>query len=907
MDQSISASASTTSLQHVPKLFGEHARRPPSAVSFDECVHELFEKNAESSPDAIALVFENQRLTYRELNQRSNQVAHALRKLGVTPETLVGLYMERSLELVIGILAIVKAGGAYMPLDPVYPQERLAFMLDDARPKAILTQQHLRDSLPRNCGVILSLDADREHLSLESKENLHSGVHLDHLAYVIYTSGSTGKPKGTLVTHRNVARLFHATQPWFHFGPDDVWTLFHSHAFDFSVWELWGALVYGGRLVVVPYWVSRSPDAFYKLLITERVTVLNQTPSAFRQLIQAEKVAARNMPMALRFVIFGGEALEMRSLKPWFDRHGDQRPQLVNMYGITETTVHVTYRPLTSADLDSGSVIGIPIPDLKVYILDADRRPVPIGLPGELYVGGAGVTRGYLNRPELTAERFLADPFTPDQGTPLYRTGDVARYLPNRDIEYLGRIDDQVKIRGFRIELGEIESMLTAIPDVREAVVMAREDTPGEKRLVAYVVSSNGTHSVSELRESLRSTLPDYMIPSSFVIMDALPLTCNGKVDRQALPAPAKVSTPLTRSLLLAQNDIECMLIDIWKNLLNLENFGVDEDFFDLGGNSLLAVRFVAEVHRRTGQPLRLEVLYHARTIRDLAAVLGGTDLDLPCSHTVSIQPHGLFPPLFCLPGLGGHAFMFQDLSRSLGFDYPLHVLQFANLAAPPLSTNSIEDIASQCIRNMKTVQEFGPFQLLGYSLGGTIVFEMAQQLHAAGETVSFLGLLDSDGPNYPRTASATARTWMHLRCALRMNHRQRLAYLADRFKGLKRKIIRRPPRLLDAKSPHPAPVSREIESTSAAVYQAWLSYKPRSYAGDITVFSAAAKPNYLGMDFSDPSMGWSPLAERVDVVVVPGSHLDVFKPPHVSTLARRLRENLPVPSTSEPSLVMSA
>ncbi|MHC5718673.1 MAG: amino acid adenylation domain-containing protein, partial [Nostoc sp.] len=354
----------------------------------------------------------------------------------------------------------------------------------------------------------------------------------------IYTSGSTGQPKGVLINHSNVVCLFAAVQPWYNFHQQDVWTLFHSYAFDFSVWEIWGALLYGGRLVVVPYCVSRSPERFYELLSKEQVTVLNQTPSAFRQLIQVEESANETQNLNLRLVIFGGEALDIQSLQPWFARHGDKLPQLVNMYGITETTVHVTYRPLTVADLQTtGSMIGRPIPDLQVYLLDQNQQLVPIGVPGEMYIGGAGVARGYLC-PKITQERFIVHPFSNQLNTRLYKSGDLARYLPNGDIEYLGRIDHQVKLRGFRIEIGEIEAAIHQHLEIKEAVVIIREDIPDDKRLVAYIVSQSTEVSVLELRNFLKSKLPSYMIPSAFVILEEIPLTPNGKIDRRALPAP---------------------------------------------------------------------------------------------------------------------------------------------------------------------------------------------------------------------------------------------------------------------------------------------------------------------------------------------------------------------------------
>ncbi len=441
---------------------------------------EIFEGQAARTPENVAVVFENQQLTYEELNQRANHLAHHLRSLGVSAEAKVGVIMERSLEMIVSLLGILKAGGAYVPIDPDYPPDRVTFMLSDANVHVLLTDRHFKEALGDvPCGTVC-LDSEWQTITRNSSENPSSDVGSNNLAYVIYTSGSTGKPKGVTVTHGNVMRLFTATDEWFHFNEQDVWTLFHSYAFDFSVWELWGALLYGGRLVIVPYLVSRSPDAFYQLLVNEQVTVLNQTPSAFRQLNHAEANSTGSpTDLALRLVIFGGEALELQSLKPWYERHGDQRPLLVNMYGITETTVHVTYRALSFADVleKKGSVIGGPIPDLQVYVLDAYMQPVPLGVIGEMYVGGDGCARGYSGQPALTATRFVPHPFSTKPGDRLYRTGDRARYLANGDLEYLGRIDHQVKIRGFRIELGEIETVLQSHAGVREAVVLAREDS----------------------------------------------------------------------------------------------------------------------------------------------------------------------------------------------------------------------------------------------------------------------------------------------------------------------------------------------------------------------------------------------------------------------------------------------
>jgi amino acid adenylation domain-containing protein len=587
-------------------------------------LHEWFEDQVTKTPDARALTFEGRHWTYDELNRRANQVAHYLKGLGVGPDVLVGLFLERSPEIVIGILGILKAGGAYLPIDPVYPNDRLAFMIEDASVAVLLTQSTLARELPRLRATVVRFDTDQAQFDGQPESNPELQSTPDNLAYVIYTSGSTGAPKGSLVTHYNVVRLMQATESWYRFNEDDVWTFFHSHAFDFSVWELWGALLYGGRLVMVPYVTSRSPRDFYLLLASEGVTVLNQTPSAFRQLIEAEAALGGGHDLALRSVIFGGEALEMGSLRPWFDRHGDQKPLLVNMYGITETTVHVTYRPLSIADLSSGSVIGVPIPDLQVYILDQYQRPVPIGVRGEIYVGGAGVAAGYLNREEVTALRFMPDSFADTPGGLLYRSGDLGRFLPNRDIEYFGRIDNQVKIRGFRIETGEIEAVLSRHPMMRQCLVVAREDTPGDKTLAAYLeLRANYELDLADLRAHLKKHLPDYMIPSAFIPMETFPLTPNGKIDRNMLPAPSYENRQTADQFVAPRTETEKALATIWAQILKVERIGLHDNFFDLGGHSLLAVRVASQIRDVFGVDLAPRAFFANPTIGDLAKAVG--------------------------------------------------------------------------------------------------------------------------------------------------------------------------------------------------------------------------------------------------------------------------------------------
>ncbi|MED1382548.1 non-ribosomal peptide synthetase [Bacillus mycoides] len=581
-------------------------------------IHELFEQQAMIYPNSIAVTYEKGKVTYRELNERANQLAHYLQKKGVGPDTLVGLCVERSLEMIVGILGILKAGGAYVPLDPTYPEQRLQYILEDAGIQLFVTQESLKELkwLPENIKSIC-LDRDRDEIEQESKTLPISNVNPQHLAYVIYTSGSTGNPKGVMVEHHNVIRLFKSTECWYQFNEKDTWTLFHSYAFDFSVWEIWGALLYGGKLVVVPYWISRSPKDFYQLLVEEEVTVLNQTPSAFRQLIQVCEQEDENKNLQLRYVIFGGEALEPISLLPWFQRYGEKEPQLINMYGITETTVHVTYYPITLDDVQhaSRSNIGKRIPDLEVYILDAYQQPVPIGVDGELYIGGAGLARGYLNRPELTAERFISHPFSSDSKARLYRTGDLARYLPDGNLDYRGRIDHQVKIRGFRIEIGEIESTLNAYASIKEAVVIVREDQPGDKRLVAYVV---GDGNVGAWREYLKAKLPSYMVPSGFVTMEAIPLTANGKVDREALPVPEE--RQIKSEAVAPRNSNEQILATIWKHVLGVKKVGIYDNFFEIGGDSILSIQIISQASQ-VGLKLTPKQMFECPTIAELAQV----------------------------------------------------------------------------------------------------------------------------------------------------------------------------------------------------------------------------------------------------------------------------------------------
>ncbi|MEY4579587.1 MAG: hypothetical protein RL701_4290 [Pseudomonadota bacterium] len=582
-------------------------------------LHERISAQALRRPAAIACSYDGEQLSYGALELRANQWAQRLRKLGVGPDVLVGLCVERSLELVVGVLAILKAGGAYVPLDPAAPADRLTYMIEDSRLSLVLTQTALAErftALPAPSVLCL----DREDVRAEATSAPHTETGPDQLAYVIYTSGSTGKPKGALLTHHNVTRLFDATQRWFAFDEHDVWSLFHSYAFDFSVWELFGALLYGGSVVIVPYDVSRSSSDFYALLLREKVTVLNQTPAAFRPLAAVACAAPASDRLALRRVIFGGEALELEALRPWFERFGDDKPELINMYGITETTVHVTYRPLRHADLERAvcSPIGEPLADLALYVLDSALEPCSWGVTGELYVGGAGLARGYLGRAALSAERFIPNPFGAGR---LYRSGDLALRRADGGLEYLGRSDQQVKIRGFRIELGEIAAQLQAHASVREAAVIARPGPSGQ-RLVGYVTlqvgSADEAAASDELKAHLRRALPEYMVPAAIIVLPELPLTVNGKLDRQRLPEQAQ----RTAAFVPPSSEIERQLAQIWCEVLGcaLERIGDSADFFELGGHSLLITQVASRVQKQFGVVLPLRQLFEATTLQTLAA-----------------------------------------------------------------------------------------------------------------------------------------------------------------------------------------------------------------------------------------------------------------------------------------------
>ncbi|HWQ42482.1 MAG TPA: amino acid adenylation domain-containing protein [Desulfosporosinus sp.] len=723
-----------------------------SAKIAENCLPDLFEEQVSRSPQEIAVVFEEAALTYAELNRRANQLAHLLMAKGVGPEQFVALALPRSLEMIVGLLAVLKAGAAYLPIDPDYPNDRIAFMLGDAQPTCLLTSLQVASKLPNTKNakqVVLDNVGTLEELNHYSVANPVDADRVQALsplnsAYIIYTSGSTGVPKGVVIPHQNVVRLFGATEGWFYFDSADVWTMFHSYAFDFSVWEIWGPLLRGGRLVVVPLAISRSPVEFLQLLVSEEVTVLNQTPSAFYQLMQADREnPALGQGLSLRFVIFGGEALELSRLEDWYARHLENAPTLINMYGITETTVHVSYLELNKsiAALRSNSLIGCGLPDLDVYILDANLQPVPPRVVGELYVAGGGLARGYLGRPGLTADRFVANPFS-SSGTRMYRTGDLARWHEDGSLDYMGRADFQIKIRGFRIELGEIEAVLAKHPQVEQVAVIVREDQPGDKRLVAYVVSvSTISFDSAHLRRYVAKFLPNYMIPAAFVDIAELPLTANGKLNAKALPAPDFGAEAAGRGPRTPQEEVLC---DLFMEVLALPRVGIDDGFFDLGGHSLLAVHLISKIRDSLGVQWSIGDLFEAPTVAGLAERLELGTSQSALDVLLPLRTNGEQPPLFCVHPAGGLSWCYAGLMTALGTDYPIYGLQARGIAQREERPQTLAEMAADYIEQIRTIQPTGPYHLLGWSLGGNIVQAMATQLQNQGQETDLVAMLDA-------------------------------------------------------------------------------------------------------------------------------------------------------------------
>ena len=835
----------------------------------DRCVHQLFESQVERTPNATAVVFENERLTYSELNRRANQLAHYLVKLGVGPDVLVGILTERSLDMVVGLLGTLKAGGAYVPLDPAYPRERVGFMLEDSEVPVLLTQRHLLGSVPQSRAKVVVLDSDWREIAKEEARNPVNDVGPKNLAYVIYTSGSTGKPKGVQIPHRAVVNFLTSMSQKPGMRADDRLLAVTTLCFDIAGLEIYLPLSVGASFEIVSREVSSDGSRLLAKLAKSNPTVMQATPATWRMLLEAGWEGNPRLK-----VLCGGEAISRKLADQLLQRVGS----LWNMYGPTETTIWST-----TAKVEPGQnavSIGQPIANTQLFILDKLLQPVPIGVAGELHIGGDGLARGYLHRPELTAEKFIPDPFSPDPEARLYRTGDLVRYLRSGDIEFLGRIDHQIKVRGFRIEMGEIETVLRQHGAVNETVVAVREDTPGNQRLVAYFVPAQESASIaSELREFLKSKLPEYMVPSAFVPLKAMPLTPNGKVNRRALPAPDQTDLAPSAKFAAAKDVVESRLIQIWESVLDVRPIGVRHNFFELGGHSLVAVKLMNRVEQAFGKKLPIATLLQAPTIEQLATILRQEGWTPSASSLVPIQTGGSKLPFFCVHGAHGTVVRFHDLARHLGPDQPFYGLQAQGLDGRNSCHTRAEEMASHYVKEIRGLQPQGPYLIGGYSFGGMIAFEMAQQLAAQDqEGVVFLfdTLLPIRGTVPDQEPASTSSVLLKL---FQIPAPERRTYLSRVIAAALRPVQRW---LRIAKLP------RQHNKVRKICLQAYKEYMPQPFPGRVILFRSSQKP-LRGV--RDPHLGWTTYVPRgLEVYDVEGNHENILLEPQVRCVAEQLK-----------------
>ncbi|MDO8544834.1 MAG: amino acid adenylation domain-containing protein [Opitutaceae bacterium] len=880
----------------------------------EKTVPELFAEQVARTPESTAVSFAEEEITYRHLDARANQLARRLQRMGVGPDTLVGVCLERSVELIVALLGILKAGGTYVSLDPAYPKERLAYMLADTRARVLLTQQRLRATVEAFAAAepcrpdehppeVISLDTEWAKIAVESEEQVAATAKPEHLAYVSYTSGSTGRPKGVCVPHRGVVRLV-KNSDFARFDTDEVFLQFAPIAFDASTLEIWGALLNGARLVICPPGPASLAE-LGELIERSGVTTLWLTAGLFHQMVEEQLDRLQNV----RQLLAGGDVLSPVHVTRALEQM--PRTELINGYGPTENTTFTCCHRVTAPPLPGRSVpIGRPIANTQVYILDREMQPVPMGVPGELFAGGDGLARGYLNLAELTQEKFVPHPFSRDPSARLYRTGDLVRWLPDGSIEFLGRIDRQVKIRGFRVEPGEIEAVLTSHPSVRECAVVVRDDPSGAKCLVAYIVPKHFPAPAPDtLRAFLEEKIPEYLMPSVFAAVDVMPLNANGKVDVAALPSFDGSRPELQGKYIGPRDEVEANLTEIWENVLGVKPIGVHDRFFDLGGHSLLAVRVVAQVEKWFGKKLPVAAIFQHRTIEQLARLLRANETRYASvTSLVEIQGHGTRAPLYLVHGVGGGMFWgYSNLARHLGTDQPLYAFKSRGLDGLP-EWPTIEEMAANYIADLRAHQPRGPYLLGGYCFGGIVAYEMARQLHGQGERVALLGLMNCSPPNtdYNQPAPRRALAWQAkfmanlaywIGCFLfSWTLRERIEFVRWKLRILRKKAAA--PLGLASKDDLP---TRDVdELVNLAAYsdkqrslweshvRALIRYRPQPYAGRVTLFRT--RGHALICSF-DEQYGWGPLARGgVAVKLMPGGHGNILDEPHVRAVAQALQ-----------------
>lgn len=816
----------------------------------DRQIHELFEEQALRTPDRVALVYEGQQLTYRDLNEQADRLAHRLTLLGVGPDRRVALHVERSLAMVVGLFGILKAGGAYVPLDPNYPHDRLSFILEDAQPLVLLTQRSLRDRLPFPNGEIVCLDDLPIDPGRPAPEHATNRRQASDLAYVIYTSGSTGRPKGVPIPHRALVNFLTAMQHEPGITEHDRLLSVTSLSFDIAGLELFLPLIVGAQVTIAPSEAVADGAHLAALMEACGATLMQATPATWRLLLEAGWKGSRDLK-----ILCGGEAWSVELARALLPRCAS----LWNMYGPTETTVWSSVARIAA---DQRVLIGPPIANTTFYVLDSYGEPVPIGVPGELTIGGDGVARGYLNRPELTQERFVADPFSDTPRARLYKTGDRVRQLPDGSLEFLGRLDHQVKIRGYRIELGEIESVLRLDPDVQDAVVVAHGGGNADPRLVAYVTASGSEPvSASALRTLLRQKLPAYMMPSVLVPLEAFPLTPNGKVDRKALPLPDEVLRDAHEAYVAPRTRLEEFLTRVWGELLHLKQVGIHDNFFDLGGSSLLMLQLSRRIEQATGQSFPLTFIYDAPTVAGMAEILGGQRAVPRFSPLVLLRPGTDAPPVFMVHGVGGSAMELIPIAKSTRGNRPIYGIQARGFdgTQPPL--DRVEAMADYYLDAISEVQPRGAYLLVGHSSGGLIAMEIAQRLLKRGDRIGLLALLETY-PNY--------HYWpMRARVSTLLIRRLKRHWAARTLPLSIRKLIAfvsgAPIPQLIAEDSLPPAARAVLEGGLAAV----MHYVPRYYPG---------KANYMKCEIntlvpSDPIPIWGKLVQELEIQSIPGDH----------------------------------
>ena len=858
--------------------------RTDSEYPREFCVHELVEAQVERSPNANAVEHAGVALTYTELNERANQLAHFLTKRGVGPESKVGICLKRSIELPVALLAVLKAGAACVPLDPAYPKERLAYMLEDSQMSLVLTQTGMLSEVTDFEAEVINVDADWSTFANESRDNVRSGVKPENLAYVIYTSGSTGKPRGVLLTHGGLVNHNVAASRLFGLTSADRMAQFASISFDIAVEEMFPTWISGGTLVVREEDTSLAVGDFLRWVSQNRVTALDLPTAYWHELVRELSESSMALPKNLRIVIVGGEKSQSAALAMW-RKLSKGRVRWVNTYGPTETSVIVTsYEPKDSEEIPAVLPIGRPIANTKIYILSKALQHLPVGIAGDLYVSGPGLARGYHNRPEITAEKFIPDPFQP--GARMYKTGDLARYLASGELEFAGRIDDQVKIRGYRVELEEIEAVLGSHPGVREVVVVARENAAGEKSLIGYLVpSKEQVPTGTELRSYLKQKLPHYMVPSACVLLEAMPKTPNGKVDKRALPVPTAADFAETQEYVAPTNKLETDLAHIWETVLDKKPVGIHDNFFELGGHSLLAARLMHRIEQSLGQRLPLAALLQAPTVEQLSRLLKQEDGVPSWSSLVPIQPEGSRPPFFMIHGVGGNVVGFRDLARHVGKDQPFYALQPEGLDGKRECLTSVPLMAERYLQEIRRVQPHGPYRIGGYSFGGLVAYEMAQHLHAQGEEVALLALFDtSPGKMGSRGAN--------LKNLFRLPLKEQISFVWNKGSFVLMTLGKR----LELQM-----LPRPLRAVRQACAKAAGDYDVEPYRGRVTLFRVREK----SIDsLNDPyAIWWRVASEGVDLREISGDHLSLLKEPQVRFLAEELNDCL-TQSVNEDSLV---